>query len=80
MNEDEAWFAPKRFGYGGVPVDWKGWLLTILFVVIAVALCFMLRRRPIQLIPALILPTVIFLVISCQKTRGGCRWRWGEEE
>lgn len=80
MNDDQDWFAPKRFGIGGIPISWQGWLLTFAFVAVMLALCLSLKDRPIQLIPALILPSMIFFVISCRKTRGGCRWRWGEEE
>ena len=81
MSDDEDWFAPKRFGYGpGVPISWQGWLLTIAFVVILVALCLLLKGRPIQLAASLVPPVTVFVVISCRRTRGGCRWRSGEEE
>jgi hypothetical protein len=81
MSEDGAWFAPKRYGLGpGIPVSLQGWVLTIVFVAVVAALCLTLRNHPIQLVPSLVPPVVIFLVIGCQKTRGGCRWRWGMEE
>lgn len=81
MNDTEDWFAPKRYGYGpGMPISPQGWLLTIAFVAVALALCLALRDEPVQLIAALVPPIVVFLVIACRKTRGGCRWRWGEEE
>jgi uncharacterized membrane protein len=81
MSEDFYWFAPKRYGFGpGLPISWQGWALTIGFAIIAIALIMALKDRPFQLAPALILPTIVFVVISCRTTRGGCRWRWGEEE
>jgi hypothetical protein len=54
--------------------------MTIVFVALVLALCLALRSRPMQLAAAFVPPTVIFVVISCRTTRGGCRWRWGEEE
>ena len=79
MSGDPEWFAPKRYGFGSVPVTWQGWAITIGFVAIAVAVATELARRPIQLIAALIPPIVIFFVICAKTTRGGWRWRWGKE-
>lgn len=81
MSDDGSWFAPKRYGYGPlIPISWQGWALTIVFVAVVLAICLLLKRQPIQLAASLVLPIVIFVVISCRTTRGGCRWRWGEEE
>ncbi len=81
MSDDDAWFAPKRFGYGpGLPVSWQGWTLTIAYVAVIIGVVHELRNRPSQLIAALALPTIAYLVISCRTTRGGCRWRFGKEE
>ena len=33
-----AWFRRKRFGWGLRPISWQGWLLTIVYVAILVAL------------------------------------------
>ncbi|MDB5444119.1 MAG: hypothetical protein JWP86_3102 [Phenylobacterium sp.] len=32
-----AWFRPKDFGYGATPITWKGWLATLLFVLVILA-------------------------------------------
>jgi hypothetical protein len=80
MNGDEAWFAPKRYGIGGVPIRWQGWALVIGFVAALTALILAFRGQPLQLIAAAIPLTVGFLVIASRTTRGGLRWRWGEEE
>ncbi|HSR00996.1 MAG TPA: hypothetical protein VLM36_13910 [Sphingomicrobium sp.] len=81
MSDDPAWFRPKRFGFGpGLPISWQGWALMLSYVAIAIGLTLELRHRPSQLIAALILPTIAFLIIGCRTTRGGCRWRFGEEE
>jgi hypothetical protein len=81
MNDDPEWFAPKRFGYGaGLPIRWQGWVLTIGYTCIAVALAFIFRDRPVALIAALALPSVAFFVITAWTTRGRWRWRWGKRD
>lgn len=32
------WFGRKRYGWGLRPVSWQGWLLTIVYIAIVVAL------------------------------------------
>ncbi|TPL08852.1 hypothetical protein FJ938_07685 [Mesorhizobium sp. B2-4-14] len=34
----EAWFRPKRFGYGATPGNWKGWAFVVVFILVVVAL------------------------------------------
>jgi len=80
MSEDGAWFAPKRYGIGGVPISWQGWTLILGFVAGLGALIFVFRGRPLQLVAAVIPLVVAFVVIAARTTRGGLRWRWGEEE
>jgi hypothetical protein len=81
VSDDGNWFAPKRYGYGpGVPISWQGWTMTIVFVALVLVLCMAMKSRPMQLAAALVPPTVIFVVISCRTTRGGCHWRWGGDE
>jgi hypothetical protein len=80
MSEGPEWFAPKRFGYGaGLPISWQGWALTIGFTLITGGLAVALRDRPVELIAALALPVISFLVICAKTTRGGWRWRWGRK-
>jgi hypothetical protein len=81
VNDGPEWFAPKRYGYGaGRPISWQGWALTLAFTLLAVALAMTFAHRPLQLIAALTPPTVAFLVICARTTRGGWRWRWGDED
>ena len=81
MNDGPEWFAPKRYGYGaGLPISWQGWALTIAFVAIAAALATMLGDKPAAMIAAIVPVAVLFLIICAKTTRGGWRWRWGEEE
>lgn len=81
MSDGPEWFAPKRYGYGaGLPISWQGWTLTLGFVVLTVGLAIWLRGRPLQLFAAIVPLSVAFVVISARSTRGGWRWRWGEED
>jgi uncharacterized membrane protein YphA (DoxX/SURF4 family) len=81
MSDSPEWFAPKRYGYGaGLPISWQGWALTLGFALLTILLAIGLGNRPIQLIAVIIPLSVAFIVISARTTRGGWRWRWGEED
>jgi hypothetical protein len=81
MSDEEYWFAPKRVGFGvGLPIRWQGWVLLLGSAAVTIAAVLALRGQPLQLVGALVPLVGVFLVISCSKTRGGCRWRSGEEE
>lgn len=81
MSDGPEWFAPKRYGYGaGLPISWQGWVLTFGFLLLTLLLAVAMVKRPIQLIALMIPLLLAFIVISARTTRGGWRWRWGEEE
>jgi len=81
VSDNPEWFAPKRYGYGaGLPISWQGWAVAIGFVVLVTGLSLKFATRPLQLFAALVPITVAFLVICARTTRGGWRWRWGEED
>jgi len=81
MSDGPEWFAPKRYGYGaGMPISWQGWVLTLGFVLLTILLAIGLEKRPIQLLAAVIPLSLAFVVISARTTRGGWRWRWGQED
>ncbi|MFL6763121.1 MAG: hypothetical protein ACJ8EH_04700 [Sphingomicrobium sp.] len=80
MNDGPEWFAPKRYGYGaGLPISWQGWAVTLAFIGIVTAASLAFRDRPAQLIAALAPFVIAFLIICARTTRGGWRWRWGED-
>lgn len=81
MSDGPEWFAPKRYGYGaGPPISWQGWALTAAFILITVILVTTLGDHPLAILATIFLPSIAFLVIAARTTRGGWRWRWGEEE
>jgi hypothetical protein len=82
MSDDgPEWFAPKRYGYGaGIPISWQGWAVTLAFIAIAFASAFCFRDRPLILFAILVPAVATFIVISARTTRGGWRWRWGEDD
>jgi hypothetical protein len=80
MSDGPEWFAPKRYGYGATPITWQGWALTLGFVAIAMVLARKFAHRPVELIAALAPLLVAFIVICARTTRGGWRWRWGDED
>ena len=80
MSDDTEWFVPKRYGFGAVPVTWQGWALTIGFAALCAATIALARHRPL-VIGAVVVPLIVaFITITARTTRGGLRWRWGEEE
>jgi hypothetical protein len=80
MSDGPEWFVPKRYGYGATPVTWQGWALTFGFVAIAMVLALRFAQRPLVFFAALAPFLVAFMVICARTTRGGWRWRWGDED
>ena len=81
MSDGPEWFASRRYGYGsGPPISWQGWVVTILYAVVTVGLALLLHEHVYQMVAALVPITMLFLVITAKTTRGGWRWRWGDED
>jgi hypothetical protein len=81
MGDGPEWFAPKRYGYGiGLPISWQGWALTIAFVAIAVGCARAFKDEPLLIFAVMVPAACVFLVIAARTTRGGWRWRWGEDD
>lgn len=80
-DDDDAWFAPKRIGYGaGLPIAWQGWALMIGYILLIALAGLILPYTIIGYISVIAMLTVPFLVIVARTTRGGWRWRSGEED
>jgi len=80
MSDGPDWFAPKRYGFGAVPITWQGWALTIGFAAVAIVVSARFAANRLQLAAIMIPLIVVFIVICARTTRGGWRWRWGEED
>ena len=81
MSDGPEWFAPKRYGYGaGLPIRWQGWVLTFLFLAVAFAASLKFRDDIVATLAIMVPATTTFLVLVARTTRGGWRWRWGEED
>ena len=82
MSDDgPEWFAPKRYGYGaGLPISWQGWTVTLSFIAAAIAVTTRFKTAPLVMITIMVPLITAFLVICAKTTRGGWRWRWGEED
>jgi hypothetical protein len=80
-NDDAKWFAPKRYGYGaGLPIKWQGWALTIGFALFTIGIALEFAQETRQLIAILLPVTAAFLLTCARTTKGGWRWRWGEDD
>jgi len=81
VSEGPEWFAPKRYGLGtGLPIRWQGWALLIGFGALIIAVAFAFKGSPV-LAAAIIVPaSILFLIVGVKTTRGGWRWRWGDED
>ena len=82
MSDDgPEWFAAKRYGYGsGLPIAWQGWAVTLGFMAIIFAALLLFRNKPIALFAILVPAVAALMIITAKTTRGGWRWRWGEED
>ena len=85
MHEEEPWFAPKRFGYGaGLPIAWQGWALLAGYTLIMLAPALVLEWDPVIglgfAIVVWLCATLALVFIAKRKTRGGWRWRHGEDD
>ncbi len=82
MSDRPEWFAAKRYGLGaGFPMAWQGWVLTLVYLAIVVGGALLLAERsPWAFGSITFTVTAIFLLIAARTTRGGWRWRWGNED
>ena len=88
----EYWFRPKRYGYGAEPGNWKVWLATGAYVLLAVAISLKLLVWPSGSGNELAWPdmltwfavfgvlTAIFVWLCWIKTDGEWRWRGGKSD
>jgi len=81
VSDDHEWFAPKRYGWGaGLPISWQGWALLLGYMVLLSLASLVIRYSWIGYGSIVAMITVAFIVICARTTKGGWRWRWGEDE
>ena len=82
MNDDgPEWFAPKRYGYGSsLPIAWQGWAILFCYIILITAAAWAIRLSWIAYVSILIPITLLFIFICARTTRGGWRWRWGDDD
>jgi uncharacterized membrane protein YhaH (DUF805 family) len=75
----EAWFKPKRYGYGFTPINWKGWLFLAVFIAAlgGMGVTLLPQHRTIYFI-GVALSVAVLIVVGIAKSEGEWRWRWGE--
>ena len=78
------WFRQKRYGWGATPTTWEGWLSSLVFLVVVLAInagiiLLVPTRRDAAavLVGTVIVVIILFCVLAAAKTEGGWRWRWG---
>jgi hypothetical protein len=76
---EEAWFRPKRYGYGATPTNWKGWAFTFDMVALFVAIrLLLLPSYPVAFVSLLVVWLAVLLVVVNGKCSSPLRWRWGQ--
>jgi hypothetical protein len=80
-SDSEGWWAPKRFGYGaGLPIAWQGWAITLAYCAVVTLSAWLILPHSISAFVIITLGATAALILVCAfKTRGGWRWRWGED-
>jgi hypothetical protein len=81
LFEPGDWFAPKRFGIGaGWPIAWQGWALLAAYVLLIAGLVKLAPADRATVVLGMIAATALLILIIRKRTRGGWRWRMGEED
>ncbi len=66
------WFGRKRVGWGLRPVSWQGWVLTMLYLLIAYAAARALAAHHVVLfVIGLAVITAAYVLVAVATSRGG---------
>ena len=80
LDDEEAWFAPRKRGIGsGVPIRWQGWALIAAYVLTLIGISLPGKKPDSLRITLIFAVTAVFLLITARKTKGGWRWRDGDD-
>ena len=70
-TDDDAWFRPKRIGWGYTPNRWQGWAIIVAFGAIAIAVDVALRRQHRWLeIAILVVMTIGLVAVAAHHSSG----------
>lgn len=79
-RRDDFWFRPKRYGYGaGLPLCWQGWAMIGAHIALIVLVLPLLKHNFTAVLLYIVLLTGLAMPFYAAKTKGGWRWRWGED-
>ncbi|HEX8450025.1 MAG TPA: hypothetical protein VF652_10590 [Allosphingosinicella sp.] len=80
MANDDYWFRARKYGYGsGLPIRWQGWAVLIAYVLVTIGSCLLAPRTIIGFLLVVAVATALLFKVCASRTRGGWRWRWGDE-
>ena len=80
MTDGSEWFEPKRYGFGARPVSWQGWAILLAYIALLGAAKFLMRDNLFGFASIVSMLTAALIAITARTTRGGLRWRWGDDE
>ena len=81
MNDRPQWFASKRYGIGaGMPIAWQGWAILAAFALLIGLALLSFGPDDVRGLAIVIPATAVLLLVAALTTRGGWRWRWGNED
>ena len=80
MADGPEWFAAKRYGYGaGLPIAWQGWALLVVYGLLLWLAVWLFGEDDWRALSIAVPATMALLLITARTTRGGWRWRWGDD-
>ncbi|MBS0483313.1 MAG: hypothetical protein JSR96_14440 [Proteobacteria bacterium] len=81
LQNDGAWFEPKRFGYGaGRPIAWQGWAFMLCQISIIIGGTVWLAGHTVAILTWALIFALAPMPLYAAKTRGGWKWRWGDRD
>jgi hypothetical protein len=74
----DAWFRPKRYGYGASPANWKGWAFLGAMIVLLWAMIYALVPGQMTAFTVgLVVWLAVVFAVTIGKSSGRWLWRWG---
>lgn len=82
--DKRLWFKNKSFGWGWTPSSPEGWLITAIYVIVAISYPFLAQLGLIDFLlgtffVVMIISTTAFIFI-CYKKGEKPEWRWGAKK